>query len=259
MGAAEPMAAMFEQGKLVGLICTAVGLLFVIIGLIGPLQGYTSSSTMNGITITLEVSFTIKEMTLKSSATGISPVEESMDIWDASCTEDSCKAGVSMSKAGFSMLLIGILVCCVLLASFVAAGGYVAEYVALPSPLGEQVPTTGIGAVAVFFLLVGVICGVHYPVKTFEDARSPPDLSVAWGGFMLIIGFISITVAAAMAYVGIDPEASVEASSTAEAPAGIVAVDVEAGAQPAQQQIPEGHYEKNGQLIPMGNDGPGQA
>jgi len=178
-----------------------------------------------------------------------------------------------MSKAGFAMLFLGMLCCCALIASFIRAN--VGGKWPLPPPLGEQLPTVAIGGVANVFLLIGVTCAVHWPVKFYDWAGSLVSLDIGWGAVMLILGFISIIAATVMAYVGIDadgpavtaaapdapigaisyadaPSADAEASVDLEAPAAEPPVDVEAEptavvAEPDTDAQPEGAvYQKNG-------------
>lgn len=208
------MAVMFEQGKIAALGVTALGLLFVIIGLATPISTYKFGLT--------ECDGGIKDAVCGSTTT---------DTWTYSCTNDDCKAAVSMLKAGFTFCFFGILANLVFIASLVKANGFAD---AIPAPLGEQMPTAGLGGACVLLYLIGWACAISGYPKMY-DSYSTVDVSVGAGGALLIIAWLLTIAATGLAFAGIDGDGAATSApgAAAAAPAADKPADVEAPAAEA--------------------------
>ena len=214
------MAVMFEQGKIAALGITALGLLFVIIGLATPIS---TSKTTVGNTV-MECDSGIKDTVCKFGGT-----ETTTDAWDADCgSDDDCKAATSMLKAGFTFCFFGILANLVFIASLVKANGFAD---AIPAPLGEQMPTAGLGGACVLLYLIGWACAIAAYPKRMDRFNS--DVSVGAGGALLIVAWLLTIAATGLAFAGIDGDGAAASTAAPGAAAPAVEdkpVDVEAPA-----------------------------
>jgi len=209
------MAVMFEQGKIAALGVTALGLLFVIIGLATPISTIKAG--------TIECDGGIRDRTCGSVTT---------NAWDDDCgSNDNCKAAQSMLKAGFTFCFFGILANLVFIASLVKANGFAD---AIPAPLGEQMPTAGLGGACVLLYLIGWACAISGYPKAYGDLTGY-DVSVGAGGALLIIAWLLTIAATGLAFAGIDGDGA--DTSAPGAPAAAAAAnkpaDVEAPATEA--------------------------
>lgn len=208
------MAVMFEQGKIAALGVTTLGLLFVIIGLATPIS--TTKQTISAGTV--ECDDGIRDQTCR-----LGSLETTSNVWEYDCAssttvdEDDCKAAQSMLKAGFSFCLFGMLANLVFIASLSKANGFSP---AIQAPLGEQMPTAGLGGACILLYLIGWACAIAAYPKVAEDVPNV-DVSVGVGGALLIIAWLLTIAATGLAFAGIDGDGAAASTSApgAAAPA----------------------------------------